>query len=183
MIRLDEGLSQPRQRRACRFAAWHRLACRRRHRRQRRAPNRRGATRYHQIPSECWVIIIRPPTPWGRLLYSSLPALPPRLSKVDVALHSTAGRAAVLKILSTNDAQPLITKVALKMILELWSVNGQGYILCCIHALSIFRTYCCCSFAHFHDLPTSLRRSAAAACTAAWAAGCAAALQEKAMMA
>ena len=78
-----------------------------------------GATRYHQIPSECWVIIIRPPTPWGRLLYSSLPALPPRLSKVDVALHSSAGRAAVLKILSTNDAQPLITKVALKMILEL----------------------------------------------------------------
>ena len=49
-----------------------------------------GATRYHQIPSECWVIIIRPPTPWGRLLYSSLPALPPRLSKVDVAQHSTA---------------------------------------------------------------------------------------------
>lgn len=79
-----------------------------------------GATRYHQIPSECWVIIIRPPTPWGRLLYSSLPALPPRLSKVDVALHSTVLLvAAVLKILSTNDAQPLITKVALKMILEL----------------------------------------------------------------
>ena len=49
-----------------------------------------GATRYHQIPSECWVIIIRPPTPWGRLLYSSLPALPPRLSKVDVALCSAA---------------------------------------------------------------------------------------------
>lgn len=63
----------------------------------------------------------------GEVTYSSLPALPPRLSKVDVALcsaaiaqHSTALLvAAVLKILSTNDAQPLITKVALKMILEL----------------------------------------------------------------
>ena len=51
----------------------------------------------------------------GEVTYSSLPALPPRLSKVDVALLV----AAVLKILSTNDAQPLITKVALKMILEL----------------------------------------------------------------
>jgi hypothetical protein len=59
--------------------------------------------------------------PLGEVTYSSLPALPPRLSKVDVALHSTALLlvAAVLKILSTNDAQPLITKVALKMILEL----------------------------------------------------------------
>ena len=55
----------------------------------------------------------------GEVTYSSLPALPPRLSKVDVALRSTARVAAVLKILSTNDAQPLITKVALKMILEL----------------------------------------------------------------
>lgn len=57
----------------------------------------------------------------GEVTYSSLPALPPRLSKVDVALHSTALLlvAAVLKILRANDAQPLITKVALKMILEL----------------------------------------------------------------
>ena len=63
----------------------------------------------------------------GEVTYSSLPALPPRLSKVDVALCSTVAAlhspallvAAVLKILSTNDAQPLITKVALKMILEL----------------------------------------------------------------
>ena len=40
-----------------------------------------GATRYHQIPSECWVIIIRPPTPWGRLLILRCQLCPPDSQK------------------------------------------------------------------------------------------------------
>ena len=39
-------------------------------------------------------------------------------------------------------------------------MNGQGYILCCIHTLSILLLLL---LAHFHDLLTSLRRSAAVA--------------------
>ena len=56
--------------------------------------------------------------PLGEVTYSSLPALPPRLSKVDVAAPLGSAyalvAAAVLKILSPNDAQPLITKLRFK---------------------------------------------------------------------
>ena len=67
--------------------------------------------------SECWIIIMTT-YPLGEVT-SSLPALPARLKSRCCIPASCAALRDTVPARRTNDAQPLIMKVALKMILEL----------------------------------------------------------------